>query len=131
MHELSLAQAVWRQVAGEMQKHAGARLLALDVVVGRFSGADPEALEFALRLVADQSPWPGARVRLRIEPVSLGCRACGREYQTDTLDLACPSCGGYDVEVKAGRDLRLESLEIQVAPGDSTGREDDGETDSA
>ena len=122
MHELSLAQAVWRQVAVEMQKHAGARLVALDVVVGRFSGADPEAFEFALRLLAEDSPWPDAEVRLRTEPVCLLCRTCARRYETETLDLACPGCGGYDVEVTGGRDLRLESLEIQ---------EDDGETNSA
>ena len=122
LHELSLAQAVWRQVGGEMEKHAGACLVALEVTVGRFSGADPEAFEFALRLLAEDSPWPDAEVRLRTEPVRLLCRTCARRYETETLDLACPGCGGYDVEVTGGRDLRLESLEIQ---------EDDGETHSA
>ena len=112
MHELSLAQAIWRQVIGEMERRPEYRLAALSIVVGAFSGADPESLEFAMRLVVEESAWPTAEVRIRTEPVALKCRACGRAYETETLDLACPDCGGFDVEVTGGRDLRLESLEI-------------------
>jgi hydrogenase nickel incorporation protein HypA/HybF len=112
VHELSLAQAIWRQVTREMESHPRCRLAALNVAVGTFSGADPESLEFAVRLMAEGSAWPTAEVRIRTEPVALKCRACGRNYETETLDLACPDCGGFDVEVTGGRDLRLESLEI-------------------
>ena len=112
MHELSLAQAIWRQVIGEMERRPECRLAALSIVVGAFSGADPESLEFAMRLVVEESAWPDAEVRIRTEPVALQCRACGRAYETGTLDLACPACGGFDCEVTGGRDLRLESLEI-------------------
>ena len=119
MHELSLAQAVWRQVTREMESHPRCRLAALTVVVGTFSGADPESLQFALRLVAEESAWPTAEVRIRTEPVALKCRACGRAYETETLDLACPACGGYDVEVTGGRDLRLESLEVVLDDGEA------------
>jgi hydrogenase nickel incorporation protein HypA/HybF len=122
VHELSLAQAIWRQVVGEMERRPQYRLTALSVVVGAFSGADPESLGFAMRLMVEESTWPGAETRIRTEPVALKCRTCGRAYETETLDLACPGCGGYDVEVTGGRDLRLESLEVVL---------DDGETHSS
>ena len=112
MHELSLAQAIWRQVVGEMLGRPACNLTGVNIVVGAFSGADPESLEFAMRLMAEESAWPAAEVRIRTEPVALKCRACGRAYETETLDLACPDCGGFDCEVTAGRDLRLESLEV-------------------
>jgi len=119
VHELSLAQAIWRQVVGEMERRPQYRLAALSVVVGAFSGADPESLGFAMRLVVEESAWPGAETRIRTEPVALKCRACGRAYETETLDLACPGCGGYDVEVTGGRDLRLESLEVVLDDGEA------------
>jgi len=112
VHELSLAQAIWRQVVREMDSRPRCRLAALTVVVGTFSGADPESLEFALRLLVEESVWPTAEVQLRTEPVALKCRSCGHDYQTETFDLACPGCGGFDCEVTGGRDLRLESMEI-------------------
>ncbi len=115
MHELSLAQAIWRQVREAMRERPASRLAAVNVVVGRMSGADPESLEFALDLVASGSDWPGVRITIRSEPLALVCRQCGRLFETEEFDLACPDCGSLDVEVTGGRDLRLESLEVVPA----------------
>ena len=117
MHELSLAQAIWQQVLGEMRRRPGARLLAVHVVVGAMSGADPESLDFAMQLVAADSHWPQARMCVRTEPLGLKCRACGRPFETRRFHLACPDCGSLDLEVTRGRDLRLESLEVQQGDG--------------
>jgi hydrogenase nickel incorporation protein HypA/HybF len=113
MHEVALAQALWRQVEAEMAARPGRRLLALSVVVGRWSGADPESLEFAVGLVAAESPWPAAVLHVRSEPLALRCRACGREFEPGAVDLVCPGCGGYDSEALRGRDVRLESIEVE------------------
>ncbi len=112
MHEVALAEAVWRQVASEMASRPGRRLLAVGLAVGRWSGADPESLEFALRLVAAESEWPEAAVHIRSEPLILKCRACGREFEPEELNLACPGCGIFDAETLRGRDVLLESLEL-------------------
>jgi hydrogenase nickel incorporation protein HypA/HybF len=117
MHELSLAQAIWREVRRQMRSYPGGRLAALHVVVGALSGADPESLDFALGLVAADSDWPEATMDVRPEPVGLECRACGRRFDAPGLDLTCPGCGGLDVEVTRGRDLRIESLEIETRDG--------------
>jgi hydrogenase nickel incorporation protein HypA/HybF len=116
MHEVALAQALWRQVEAEMAARPGQRLLAVSGVVGRWSGADPESLEFAVGLMAAESPWPAVAVRLRSEPLALRCRACGREFEPEALDLACPGCGAYEAEGLRGREVRLESIEIEEAP---------------
>jgi len=113
VHEVALAEAVWRQVAAEMGRHEGRRLLAVSLVVGCWSGVDPESLEFALGLLAAEGRWPGAAVHIRTEPLAVTCRACGCEFEPQELDLACPSCGASDVEVVRGRDVRLESLEAE------------------
>jgi hydrogenase nickel incorporation protein HypA/HybF len=113
MHEVALAQAVWRQVESEMAKRPGQRLLALTLAVGRWSGADPESLQFALGLVAQDSAWPAAAVHMRSVPLALRCRACRREFQPGEVDLVCPGCGSYDSEVLQGRDVLLESIEVE------------------
>jgi hydrogenase nickel incorporation protein HypA/HybF len=115
VHELSLAQAIWRQVDETMRARPGSRLEAVNIVVGRMSGADPESLQFALELVAERSAWPDARFHVRIEPLGLVCRECGREFETDEFDLACPDCVSLDVDVTGGQDLRIESLEVDAS----------------
>jgi Zn finger protein HypA/HybF involved in hydrogenase expression len=62
--------------------------------------------------VAD-SVWPQAAVRIRREPLALRCRACGRRYEPPETDLRCPGCKAADVETLQGKDLRLESLEVE------------------
>ena len=112
MHEVALAEAVWRQVASEMASRPGRRLLGIGLAVGCWSGADPESLEFTLRLVAAQSQWPEAAIHIRSQGLVLKCRPCGRQFEPEELNLACPGCGAFDAETLAGRDVLLESLEL-------------------
>jgi len=119
VHEVALAQSVWREVEAQMSRRTGDRLAALHLVVGRWSGADPESLEFALGLLVADSRWPDARIHIRAEPLALRCRACGREFEPEDLDLACSGCGSSDVEVTQGRDTRLESLEVEPDHGEA------------
>ena len=117
MHEVALAQSVWREVEAQMSRRPADLLIAINLVVGRWSGADPESLEFALSLLAADSQWPDARIHIRTEPLAIQCRACGREFEPQELDLACPGCGASDTEVARGRDMRLESLEVEPRSG--------------
>jgi len=115
VHELSLAQAVWRQVEAEMARRPGARLRGLDLVVGAFSGADPDSLGFAMEVVVAGSAWKGAAVRVRREDLAMRCTACGREFVPDGLDLACPACGSAETDPVRGTEVRLVSLEVEDA----------------
>jgi len=112
VHEITLAEAVWRQVADAMRRHRGGRLVAVHLVVGEFSGTDPESLAFALELGAADTPWAAAAVHVRTEPLEVRCRGCGRELRPEKTSLRCPACGAADVDVLRGRDLRIESLEV-------------------
>ena len=96
-----------------MDRHKGSSLLSVRLLVGKWSGADPESLEFALRLLAAESPWPKAAVEIRTEPLGLLCRKCRREFEPEELNLACPYCQSLDVEVAKGKDVYIESLEIE------------------
>ena len=119
MHEVALAQSVWRQVAAEMQRHPDGRLRAVHLRVGRWSGADPESLEFALRLLAGESPWPDTAIRIVTEPLGLRCRACAAEFEPAELNLRCPACGSGDTEVVRGKDLYIDALEVEENDGEA------------
>jgi hydrogenase nickel incorporation protein HypA/HybF len=96
-----------------MGRHPGSRLHAIHLVVGQWSGAEPESLEFALGLVMAESEWPQAAVHIRREPLGLVCRRCDRDFEPEKLNLACPACASTDSDVVRGKDVRLESLEIE------------------
>jgi len=109
VHELSIAQAIVDVAA----RHAGAsRVTRVHVRVGHLRQVVPSALEFSFELCAHGTPVEGAELELRVVAAAVGCRACGAESEPAGFPLACTACGALDVEVVAGEELQVESLEL-------------------
>ena len=111
MHELSIAQAIVEQVAQIAREHTG-RILCVTVSIGQLSGVDGEALDFAFPLAAEGTPAAGAKLIIEPVPAQVLCRSCGREFEPDFLAWVCDRCGASDVELKGGRELLINSVEI-------------------
>jgi hydrogenase nickel incorporation protein HypA/HybF len=110
MHELSIAQAVVDVAA----RHAGAaRVVRVEVRVGRLRQVVPSALEFAFELCAHGTPADGAELVLHTVPADVRCRGCAASSEPDGFPLACAACGSLDVAVTAGEELQVESLELE------------------
>lgn len=119
MHELSLADAI----VEICREHArGRRVVRVEVRVGRLRQVVPDALTFAFELVAQGTPVEGAALTLEDVPARVRCAGCGAESRVDRFPLACGSCGGLDVEVVAGQEFHVESLEVEDAPYAAVGR---------
>jgi hydrogenase nickel incorporation protein HypA/HybF len=119
MHELSLADAV---VAIARDHARGRRVSAVDVRIGRLRQIVPDALEFAFELVAAGTEVEGAEVRVEHVPVRVLCARCAAESEAPEFPLACAECRSIDVEVVAGDELLVESLELEEEPLALTGR---------
>jgi hydrogenase nickel incorporation protein HypA/HybF len=71
----------------------------------------PDSMQFCFGLATEGTLADGARLDLDVQPGSARCRTCGDEFVLPDLILLCP-CGSADVEVLAGRDLRILSMEV-------------------
>lgn len=111
MHEFSVALALVEQIEQARRRAGAARVLAVTVQVGAWSGVVAEALAFAFPEAA--RPTLG-EVALQIEAVPLGlrCRRCGAAEEPEHGLLVCGGCGSQDVEVTSGRELLLARLEV-------------------
>jgi hydrogenase nickel incorporation protein HypA/HybF len=110
VHELSLADAV---VTIAREHARGRRVAAVDVKIGRLRQVVPDALEFAFELVAAGTEVEGAELRVEHVPVRVRCARCAAENEVPDFPLACAACGSVDVEVVAGDELLVESLELE------------------
>ncbi len=108
MHELSITQSVVDAVS---ERVAGQRVVSLRLEVGRLCGVVPDAMRFCFELVTDKTVLQGARLDID-EPAGRGhCRECDQDFTLTDLILLCP-CGSADVEVTAGRELMIKSVEV-------------------
>ena len=105
MHELSVAGAI----LGIAERHARGRpLTRVEVAIGHLRQVVPSALEFAFELIA-----PGVDLKMKHVPAAGRCRACGRESRLDGFPLVCPACGSAAVDIVAGEELQVESLDVE------------------
>ena len=119
MHELSIADAV---VTIAREHARGRRVTRVDVKIGRLRQVVPDALGFAFELVAAGTEVEGAELRVEHVPVRVRCARCEIESEAPEFPLACAGCGSVHVDVVAGDELLVESLELEEEPLALTGR---------
>lgn len=112
MHELSIAQSIVDAVAERMGDERVTRVL---LEVGTLSGVVVDSVSFCFDLVAEGTTVEGALLDVRRTHGHARCRRCDREFDVDDPILLCPGCDSADVEVLAGQELRIVSVEVSSA----------------
>ena len=121
MHELSIATAVIDEVSKHVAGAGGGRVLAITLRIGRLSCVQEEPLRFCFDLARADTELSGARLEIIDVPVRIWCPACGAERELPGVQsLACPECGRLSGDIRAGRELDLESIEMEPLPTPST-----------
>ena len=121
MHELSIATAVIDEVAKHVAGAGGGRVLSITLRIGRLSCVQEGALRLSFELASADTELSGARLEIIDVPVRIWCPACGAEQELPGVQsLACPECGRLSGDIRAGRELDLESIEMEPLPTPST-----------
>ncbi|NOY80651.1 MAG: hydrogenase maturation nickel metallochaperone HypA [Kiritimatiellaeota bacterium] len=116
MHEFSICEQLVRVIGEELARVNSERpvhLLRARVAVGRLRQIVPENLRFAFEVLTRDTPAEGASLELREIPVTATCGGCGWHGEVEPNRFVCPECGGTNLEAHTGRELFLESLEIE------------------
>jgi hydrogenase nickel incorporation protein HypA/HybF len=114
VHELSLSTAILDTVL----RHAEGRpVSAVRMRVGTLRQVVPDSLGFYFGIVARETLCAGATLEQEVVAARLRCRGCGGEWEPDPeLPLfRCPRCDDGAVEVVAGEELEIESIEVDEA----------------
>lgn len=114
MHELSIAEAILQQVEDAVrQSGQSGRVTRVDLAIGVLSGVCAEAVRFALGLLTDGTALAQTQFCIRQPQAECVCDQCGQRTPTDDIVLACPSCGSSQITIQGGRDLVLESIDLE------------------
>ncbi len=113
MHELSIAAGIVAQVAGIGPDVAGRRIVAVTLRVGRLASVHADALRFSFDVVRQDTPLAGATLKIVDVPVRIWCPSCAAEVELPGIQrFVCPACGTRSGDIRAGRELDLESIEF-------------------
>lgn len=108
MHELSITQSI---VDLACERAAGRPVRSVRVRAGRLTAIVADSMLFCFDLVTAGTVAEGATLEIEQPPGRAHCRSCGADFDVADLILLCP-CGSADVQVTAGRELSIVSMEV-------------------
>jgi len=114
VHELSLIASVFDVLEEKAREHGAARVTKVVLKVGVMAGVVPDLLESAFDSYKKGTLAEEARLEIVRVPVRLRCPDCGGEMAREDTDFSCAACGSRRVEIVAGRELVVETIELET-----------------
>ncbi len=109
MHEFPEVQAMVRDACKKAP--AGAHIKQLTIVVGEASGHDPHHIQEHFLDASRGTAAEGATLKFIHEKLTAKCAGCGTAFSTNEIVLHCAQCGGTELIITGGNDVRLQSVD--------------------
>jgi hydrogenase nickel incorporation protein HypA/HybF len=114
MHELAITENILDIAARQAEQHGARRLTAITLVVGDLTGYLPDSMQFYFEVLSKGTLAEHATLLIKRQPTRLRCRACRFEFEPLTGMLwICPACEAIGGDVISGKELLVESIEIE------------------
>ncbi len=113
MHEMSLCEGILQVLEAEAKKQEFSRVKRVILDIGVLSGVEIPALEFAFDVVMRGSLAENAVLEINRLEATAWCMACAESVTIEARYDPCPKCGGYQLQVGSGDEMRIRELEVE------------------
>jgi hydrogenase nickel incorporation protein HypA/HybF len=116
MHELSIVSSVVETVQESLASYPGARVVEVRLKVGALASVVVDSLEFCWGIATEDTPLARSRLVVVTVPVVMHCAYCDADVELDGVQsFRCPLCDEPCSDLRQGRELDIESYEIEEA----------------
>jgi hydrogenase nickel incorporation protein HypA/HybF len=114
MHELSIVSSVVETIQESLERYPGARVIEVRLRVGALASVVVDSLEFCWGIATEGTPLAGSRLVITTLPVVMHCAQCDADVELDGVQsFRCPRCDQPCGDLRQGRELDIESYEIE------------------
>lgn len=113
MHEMSLAEGVVQIVEDYARRESFRRVKTVWLEIGRLSGVETEAMRFCFEAATRGTVAESAKLEILETPGSAWCLQCSEPVAVAARYDPCPRCGGYQLQVTGGTEMRVKELEVE------------------
>lgn len=112
MHETALSQSIIDIVAAAQKRHGFSRIARLRLEIGTLSAVDPHALRQAFVVAAIGTAAEDAVLEIDEPAGQAWCMTCSKSVMLARRGDACPDCGGWQLMVQSGDEMRVKDMEV-------------------
>lgn len=113
MHELSITQSMLDLVLKQAEEGGADKVERINLVLGEMTGVVGRCVQFYFDFLSKGTPAEGAALNFKVIPTTARCRDCSKEFKLGEFDWTCPHCQGNNIEIIGGKELYVESIEVE------------------
>jgi hydrogenase nickel incorporation protein HypA/HybF len=113
MHEMAISESIVGILKDESRRQRYARVRRVRLEIGPLAGIETEALRFSFDVVAKGTLAEDAVLEIIPTQAEAWCLPCARTVPIRQRYDACPDCGGHQLQVTAGDEMRIKDLEVE------------------
>ncbi len=112
MHEMSLCENILQVLEDHAKTQGFESVKTVWLEIGGLAGVELEAMRFSFDAVTRGTLADHARLEIIQVPGQAWCMQCGKTVPVQQRFDACPDCGGYQLQVTGGEEMRIKELEV-------------------
>ena len=113
MHELAITQSMLDLVLEQAEKAEAKSVGKINLVIGEMTGVVEQCVQFYFDFISEGTPAEGAALSFTMVPTTARCRRCHKNFELREFDWTCPYCQSNNIEIVAGKELFVESIEVE------------------
>jgi len=114
MHELSIVSSIVDCVVESIAAYPGAKVKEVRLRVGALSSVVEDSLQFCYGIATEGTALQESKLVVTVIPVVMHCEPCDADVELASLQsFRCPRCGESVADLRQGRELEIESVEIE------------------
>ncbi len=112
MHEMGITAGILAAATEAAEAEEASRINEVDISVGDLTEIVEDALQFAWEALTPGTIAEGSTLVVKHVPAKSRCLQCGTEFEHDKFDLTCPKCEAFMIENLTGRELQIDSIDV-------------------
>lgn len=94
------------------EAHAS-KVSKINLVIGELSGVVGDCVQFYFDFLSKDTIAANATLSFQVPPTQLRCRSCAATFSPQNGSWDCPNCHEQKVEIISGRELYVDSIEVE------------------
>jgi hydrogenase nickel incorporation protein HypA/HybF len=112
MHELAITQSMFDIVLKQAEQVNARKVTKINLVIGEMTGVVSDCIQFYIDFLSKGTIAEGVIVFVNSKPAIAKCLSCGKTFTVKEMEWICPHCGEISLELTGGRELFVESIEV-------------------